>query len=364
MGIASKIYGLARSANVTEFVARSEWRRKRLLILCYHGISALDEHEWCSALYVTQDLLRSRFEWLRSHEYSILPLADALRELRLGTLPPKSVSVTFDDGFTDFFDRALPVIEEYRVPVMLYFATYYSGTGYPVFDPALSYLLWKGRFCGSDLADIAKAGGSSLRVSDAAERSRTVDAFQNIARTRQLDARGKNELLRDIATRLGIDYDKFSRSGLLQLMSSEQIRKLPANLVTLELHTHRHRTPRDHTAFRQELVDNQAALAVLTFNPSKRRHFCYPSGDYDKRFGPWLAEYGVQSATMCVPGLATPKSNPYYLPRLLDTMDVPSSAFEAWATGFADMLPRRGGNRIDPSRMSQEPFAQSPSTTA
>ena len=54
-----------RAAGGFRLFADSEWRRRRLLILCYHGVSLQDEHEWNPELFVTPAFLRRRFEILR-----------------------------------------------------------------------------------------------------------------------------------------------------------------------------------------------------------------------------------------------------------------------------------------------------------
>src|SRR6266581_3912669 len=41
---------LLRNTGVFRLLRESEWRRQRLLILCYHGISLEDEHQWRSGL--------------------------------------------------------------------------------------------------------------------------------------------------------------------------------------------------------------------------------------------------------------------------------------------------------------------------
>ena len=57
-------------------VSRSRWRQHRLLILCYHGVSLDDEHQWSDA-YVPEAHLRRRFEILRDKRYTVLPLGQA-----------------------------------------------------------------------------------------------------------------------------------------------------------------------------------------------------------------------------------------------------------------------------------------------
>src|SRR5271163_1599289 len=99
---------VARVAGVFAAVKASQWRNQRLLILCYHGISFEDEHEWSSALYLSPATFRERMRILAQGGYHVLPLGEALERLENGTLPPKSVAITFDDGGYNFHAVAYP----------------------------------------------------------------------------------------------------------------------------------------------------------------------------------------------------------------------------------------------------------------
>src|SRR5438132_1545578 len=68
-----------RALGGLKWVGASGWRRQRLLILCYHGVSLQDEHEWAPELFVTPAFLRRRFEILRDSGYVVLPLGEAVQ---------------------------------------------------------------------------------------------------------------------------------------------------------------------------------------------------------------------------------------------------------------------------------------------
>src|ERR1700757_587658 len=125
---------LLRSAGVFQVVADSHWRRNRLLILCYHGTSLEDEHQWRPALYMDPKLLEQRFETLKRERCSILPLGEGLQRLQSGTLPPRSVAITFDDGTHDFYRQAYPLLKRYQFPATVYQTTYYMDYQRPVFN--------------------------------------------------------------------------------------------------------------------------------------------------------------------------------------------------------------------------------------
>ena len=90
----------ARSAGAFGMLAASNWRKQRLLILAYHGVSLADEHEWNPYLFITPKQLQDRLDALRHGGYSIIGLGEALQRLEKGTLSGRSVALTFDDGFS------------------------------------------------------------------------------------------------------------------------------------------------------------------------------------------------------------------------------------------------------------------------
>lgn len=318
----------------------SNWRRRRLLVLCYHGVTMHDEHEWSPNLYVTQERLRARLRLLADGGYAILPLTDALTRLYAGTLPSRSVAITFDDGYTDFVHCALPVLREFSCPVTLYLTTFYARARLPVFFPMLDYVLWQGRrstVASPRIEDIAQP----ILARTAAERQRTWEVLCASARDRDLNAVAKDALIGRVATALGVDYDSIRARGTLQIMPPEMIRDLPHDLVDVQLHTHRHRMPTDRESFLREIGDNARVIRELRGEDVVLNHFCYPSGEYRREAFALLTASGVSFATTCEPALATRRSHQLLIPRFVDSMSQSAEVFESWASGFSTWLPRR-----------------------
>jgi len=328
-----------RAAKATGFyaaAANSSWRRNRLAILCYHGIALGDEYRWNPDLYITAELLRRRMETLRQSGCNILPLGEAVERLRDGSLPPQSVVLTFDDGFFDFYRKAAPILREYQAPATVYVSSYYSLFERPVFNPMLGYLLWMG---GGGTLDWPEVLGSSVSLTPGNQ----ADAFRRIlefASEAGYSGREKDALLGELAGRLAIDYEDLCSRRILELMNPDELRAVTEQGFDLQLHTHRHRTPQRKDLFVKEIEDNRLALDLNGKGPGGFRHFCYPSGVYHAEYGGWLRECGILSATTCDPGLASPSSDPYYLPRFLDSMKVRDIVFEGWVSGAARLLPR------------------------
>lgn len=269
---------------------------------------------------------------------NILPLHEALLRLQHGTLPPRAVAITFDDGAADFHERALPVLRAYQAPATVYLTTYYvQRAGLPVWNVAASYLLWRARLNGTtDLSDVVPGSGP-FQLDVSGERQSAATAFVHSWERATTEA--KHDALCRLAGSLNVNIQEIIQRRQLQLMTPTEVSQLPQDLIQVELHTHRHRTPRNSADFYRELDENRSVIEDLTGRTP--RHFCYPSGHVRREFLPWLRDKDVLSATTCVPGLSSRHHEALLLPRLVDTSNTPDETFAAWMTGTAAWLPGR-----------------------
>jgi peptidoglycan/xylan/chitin deacetylase (PgdA/CDA1 family) len=326
---------LLKTAGVFDLVAGSGWRRGRLLILCYHGISLEDEHLWRPALYMHPDLLEQRLQLLKKMNCSVLPLGEALARARTGTLPARSVAITFDDGTYDFYKQAYPLLKQYGFPVTVYQTTYHTDHEMPIFNLICSYMLWHRR--GEQFGPEKGLGlTETMDLRTEAGRHKVVRSLIDRSDRENLTGEQKNATARGLAAVLGIDYDALCTKRILQLMNAHELAEIAKNGVDVQLHTHRHRTPLDESLFRQEITENRERIRAIIGKEAE--HFCYPSGVYRREFVRWLEQEGVVSATTCDVALVNREMNPYLLPRFVDTSGRTALEFAAWLSGVGSLL--------------------------
>jgi len=87
-------------------------------ILMYHHIN---EKAPVSKMSVTPDNFERQMEFLKTHQYRVLPLSEYVRRIQNGEgLPRKSVVITFDDGYDDNITHAYPVLKAMRFPATFF----------------------------------------------------------------------------------------------------------------------------------------------------------------------------------------------------------------------------------------------------
>jgi peptidoglycan/xylan/chitin deacetylase (PgdA/CDA1 family) len=327
-----------KSCGLSHLIKDSDWRQQRLLIVCYHGISLQDEHQWRPMLCIAPEQFEERLQILKEGGFNVLPLGDALERLYRKDLPPKSVALTFDDGTYDFYRQVYPRLRRYGFPGTVYLTTYYSDRRRPVFSLICSYMLWKRRELETvNLTDVGVPGETDL--GSEGSRQSVINELVRWTDRENLTGEQKDEVAARLASKLGIDYCELSAKRILHVMNEDEVRELAGQGVDFQLHTHRHRTPLDETLFRQEIDDNRARIMALT--GSRAKHFCYPSGAWRPEFVKWLSGDGVISATTCDTGFATTQSNPLLLPRFVDTTGRSELEFESWLGGVGQFLSTR-----------------------
>jgi peptidoglycan/xylan/chitin deacetylase (PgdA/CDA1 family) len=330
--------GGLKKVGVFTLTRNSKWRRSRLLILAYHGVSLEDEHLWDPALFMQPSYFRARIELLSKRRCAVLPLDEAIRRLYANDLPENCVALTFDDGYYSFYKVAYPILKEFGFPATVYLTTFYVHYNRPIFDDICSYLLWKGKRTTLDLRGLI-GQDNKIDISHAAARGAARDCLIGFVRRRELSAEERDAIAAKLARQLQIDYNALCARRMLHLLNPEEIRQLSDEGIDIQLHTHRHQAPWNRRLFDLEMVENWTNIYQMTGRQA--RHFCYPSGIFNDDLRAWLADMRIISATTCDPGLASHNSNPLSLPRLVDTTNLSPIEFEAWLTGVAAAIPRR-----------------------
>ena len=93
-----------------------------LRILMYHRVADTNDRD---ILTVTPFSFAQQMTWLSEEGWTVLPLASSLACLESGSLPPKAVAITFDDGYRDNFEEAYPILRRRNFP-----ATVFPVTGF------------------------------------------------------------------------------------------------------------------------------------------------------------------------------------------------------------------------------------------
>jgi peptidoglycan/xylan/chitin deacetylase (PgdA/CDA1 family) len=98
--------------------SRARRRLDRPLLLCYHAVSST----WPASVAIPEATLEAQLSFFSQRGYQGLTFAEAERRRLGGTLPRRSLAVTFDDGFASIL-RALPTLEELGLPATVFVVT-------------------------------------------------------------------------------------------------------------------------------------------------------------------------------------------------------------------------------------------------
>lgn len=285
--------------------------RGRGCILTFHRVTraAPPRFPEYAGLNITPDFLDAVIRELRALGYEIAPLAEVPQRLASGG-PPFAV-LTFDDGYRDLRDEALPVLRAHGAPFTSFLCTGFADRSAPLWWLDLEAAVQRAEVLEVRLPD----GAFSMPARTGPEKEKALRALY--WRLRALDEAPFRDHLGAICTAYGVDPAQ--EVGAL-CMDWDELRAFAKEpLVTIGAHTLSH--PRlgflPRAAAAHEMRESAALLQrELGVVP---RHFCYPVGDArsaGEREAEIARELGFDLAVTTQPGVLKPGANPHLLPRI------------------------------------------------
>ena len=273
--------------------------------------------------------------------FDIVDMDDVIARLRgEGRADRPFVALTFDDGYRDTADVALPILARHNAPF-----TVFVTTGFADRSARMWWVEMEEAIAALDRIQI-EAGGVwfDLPASTAAEKQAAFEALYWPLR------RGEEAELRRVATDLAAQAAIDGADVVDELcLNWSGLRKLAAHpLATIGAHTLTHPMLAKHDVefTRREICESRAIIAREIGEPI--RHFAYPVGDPGSA-GPREFDLaraaGFESAVTTRPGMIFPEhaSHPMALPRLSINGNHQSlAALDILLSGAPFMLLNRG----------------------
>ncbi|PLY40765.1 carbohydrate esterase family protein [Janthinobacterium sp. ROICE36] len=296
-----------------------------LSILIYHRVLArpdpLFPGEVDARLFERQLRLLKRF-------YAPLSLYDAVQRLQDGSLPPRAACITFDDGYADNAQVALPLLQRHGLHATFFIATAYLDGGQMWNDTLIEAV----RQASGPQLDLQEHGLGCLPVASLAQRQAAIATL--LGQLKYLPFGRRQQLAMQIRRQTG------ATAGQAAMLSTAQLRQLQSAGMGLGAHTASH--PILSTLSEREaqldIANGKRQLEDLIQAPVSL--FAYPNGKAGRDYGaPHVAmvhSLGFKAAVATDWGVARPGAG-------LDLLQLPR--FTPWDRGRLAFLWRLRQNR-------------------
>ena len=301
---------------------RLRFRRRagrRAIILYYHRVADLSHDAF--HLAVRPGLFAQHMDVVARHcrPLSLAALVDALHGG--GDIPERAVAVTFDDGYADNAEAALPLLERFGVPATMFVTTGYIDGAREFWWDELERLLFTGERLPESLSALIGGRPMSWTVANGTARPGTVDRrgllWQLHAALRPLGHDERCAALDQLRAWSG--HVSMVRRTHRPLSAGEVTRLASSSVVELGAHTETHPVLQGLPAETQEreILSSRRRLQALTGR--EVRFFAYPYGtsaDYDGVSRDTVRRAGFAAACTTTEDVVRPGVDAWQLPRV------------------------------------------------
>lgn len=254
-------------------------RKKTSMILMYHRVENPEKLKIPiePGMYVTPETFEKHIRFLKRY-FSIVSLEE-IHNKQFKSLDKKPFcAITFDDGWLDFNQNALPIINKHSIPVTVFLPTGYIGANERFWTDKLADILFRIEDPGLRI-DISKftlnartilglSGTYSQRLDEAIKMMKLLDVEQI------------EQVMNELSIGLGITLEHHDRVFL----NWEEVKKLSqSKLVCFGSHTQGHYllTSLKPENVSKELINSKNDLLKHGVVNENFISFCFPNGNYN-----------------------------------------------------------------------------------
>jgi peptidoglycan/xylan/chitin deacetylase (PgdA/CDA1 family) len=266
------------------------WGKQRLTVLAYHRII-----EWQHAHFAdfepvvsaTPAMFEQQMAYIAKH-FNVISLAQLEAFLHQGvSLPDNPLLITFDDGYTDNYENAFPILKKFGFPAVIFLVTSRMTQPTRLWWDEVAYAFHHTQLTTANLPQLNQQTFSTL-VEKRNIRNNLINQLKLLPNTEKLQA--VETLYKVLAV---------TPSTARLFISWEQVRELVANGVACQPHTVNHpiMTRISSSEVREQL--SQAKVDIEHETPQKATAFAYPNGtpaDYNTDTLHALREIGYTTA--------------------------------------------------------------------
>ena len=297
--------------------------RRAAIVLLYHRVAEVEPDPW--SLCVAPAHFEEQMAVLAARG-DVGTLGDLSAAVAAGRRPPHRVVVTFDDGYADVAETALPTLERAGIPATLFVTTGGLGGAREFWWDTLERCVLSPEALPADLT-LAIGGRVHEVRTVTVPRAELHDQLHGLLG--HAAAWERETALRALASAIGIE--RMVRPTHRRL-SATDVRTLGRHaLVTLGAHSVSHpylsALAPDEQA--REIGEGRRFLQALTGVPVL--DFSYPHGDHDVETVRLVRQAGFRSACGTQCETAWSGSEPYAIPRI-EVPDLDGEGFARWLT--------------------------------
>ena len=282
----------------------SRANKGRLCVVNYHRILAAKN----PLLDCEPDLATFRWQMaLLARSFNVLPLYEAVQLLGSRRMPPRAVSITFDDGYRSVHELALPVLQQWRLPATVFVASGFVSGGAMWNDLILDAV----QHLPQSHLDLRDLNLGMYSLATLAERKHAVRSVTNASK--YLPQAARQALSGRLERLVG------GHVGQSLMLTPGMLVELDRAGVEIGAHTITHPilTSIGDDDARHEIEGGKHALEAIIGKPV--RLFAYPNGkagkDFDERHSAMAARAGFVAAFTTHSGAAGGQQDRYALPR-------------------------------------------------